>query len=109
MPVLCLAQLNRQAEVSRDNRPRLSHLREVGRHRAGRRRGDVRPPRGVLSDRTRKTARKVAGQADLIIAKQRNGPIGDVKLTWLRDFTRFRDSSDRPYDEFEQFNAADEF
>ena len=49
----------------------------------------------------------MAGQADLIIAKQRNGPIGDVKLTWHRDFTRFRDSMLAPYDEFEQYNASE--
>ena len=52
---------------------------------------------------------KVAGQADLIIAKQRNGPIGEVKLSWFKDTTRFRDSAVRPYDEFEQYNAADAF
>ena len=49
---------------------------------------------------------KVAGLAELMIAKQRNGPIGDVKLSWLKDITRFRDSTVRPYDEFEQFNSS---
>ena len=32
---------------------------------------------------------EVAGEAELIIAKQRNGPIGDVPLVFLREFTRF--------------------
>ena len=33
----------------------------------------------------------LANQAQIIIAKQRNGPVGDVDLEWLRDFTRFQD------------------
>ena len=108
VPVLCLAQLNRQAEVARDNKPRLSHLRESG---AIEQDADVvmfvhREEYFLTEEEDRK---KVAGQADLIVAKQRNGPIGDIKLTWHRDFTRFRDSSQRPFDEFEQFNAAESF
>ena len=54
IPVLCLAQLNRQAEVSKDNRPRLSHLARKRRHRAGRRRRDVRPSRRILHDQRRR-------------------------------------------------------
>ena len=108
VPVLCLAQLNRQAEASRDNKPRLSHLRESG---AIEQDADVvmfihREEYYQTNDEDRA---KVAGQAELIIAKQRNGPIGDIKLSWVRDFTRFRDSSLRPYDEFEQFNTAESF
>jgi replicative DNA helicase len=108
VPVLCLAQLNRQAEMARDNRPRLSHLRESG---AIEQDADVvmfihREEYYQSNDEDRA---KVAGQADLIIAKQRNGPIGEVKLSWLKDITRFRDSAMRPYDEFEQYNAADAF
>lgn len=88
VPVLCLAQLNRQAEVTKDNRPRLSHLRESG---AIEQDADVvmfvhRDEYYATNDEDRA---RVAGQADIIIAKQRNGPIGDVKLAWLQDFTRF--------------------
>jgi replicative DNA helicase len=108
VPVLCLAQLNRQVEASRDNKPRLSHLRESG---AIEQDADVvmfvhRDEYFMTDEEDRK---KVAGQADLIVAKQRNGPIGDVKLAWLRDFTRFRDSTQRPFDEFEAYNAAESF
>lgn len=108
LPVLCLAQLNRQAEASRDNKPRLSHLRESG---AIEQDADVvmfvhREEYFLSEEEDRK---KAAGQADLIIAKQRNGPTGDIQLTWHRDFTRFRDSTLRPYDEFETYNAADGF
>jgi len=108
VPVMCLAQLNRQAEATRDNKPRMSHLRESG---AIEQDADVvmfvhREEYYATSEEERA---KVAGEAELIVAKQRNGPTGDVKLTWLKDFTRFTDSTARPYDEFEQFNAADTF
>ena len=88
IPVLCLAQLNRQAEVSRDNRPRLNHLRESG---AIEQDADVvmfvhREEYYQTNDEDRE---RVRGQAEIIIAKQRNGPIGDVKLLWQHDFTRF--------------------
>jgi replicative DNA helicase len=105
VPVLCLAQLNRQAEVSKENRPRLSHLRESG---AIEQDADVvmfvhREEYFQTNDEDRQ---RVAGQADIIVAKQRNGPIGDVKLGWKKDFTRFCNATQRPYDEFEQYNSA---
>jgi replicative DNA helicase len=105
VPVLCLAQLNRQAEATKDNRPRLSHLRESG---AIEQDADVvmfihREEYYATNDDERS---QLAGQADLIVAKQRNGPTGDVKLTWKKDFTRFCDATQRPYDEFEQYNAG---
>jgi replicative DNA helicase len=89
IPILCLAQLNRQAEVTKDNRPRLSHLRESG---AIEQDADVvmfvhreeyyHSPQEVEE-------RGLTGQAELILAKQRNGPTGEVKLAWQKDFTRF--------------------
>jgi replicative DNA helicase len=45
-----------------------------------------------------------SGQAQIIIAKQRNGPIGDVQLEWLRDFTRFQDPVPERLKDFDQFN-----
>ena len=36
------------------------------------------------------------GEAELIIAKQRNGPVGEVKLTFLKEYTRFEDRADVP-------------
>jgi replicative DNA helicase len=93
--------LNRQAEVSKDNRPRLSHLRESG---AIEQDADVvmfvhRDEYYQTNDEDRA---RVAGQADIIVAKQRNGPTGDVKLAWLQDYTRFESIAREDYD-FNQF------
>jgi replicative DNA helicase len=104
LPVLCLAQLNRQAEASRDNKPRLSHLRESG---AIEQDADVvmfvhREEYYQTNEDDRK---RVAGEAEIIVAKQRNGPIGDVKLTWLHKYTRFENAAPSTYAEFDQYNA----
>jgi replicative DNA helicase len=45
----------------------------------------------------------VKGQAQLIVAKQRNGPTGDVKLTWRHVFTRFEDASPKAHEQFEPY------
>lgn len=103
VPVLCLAQLNRQAEVSKDNIPRLSHLRESG---AIEQDADV-----VLFIHREEyyhrgeDREQYAGQAQVIIAKQRNGPTGEVELQWLRDFTRFQDPVPERLREFDQYNS----
>lgn len=104
VPILCLAQLNRQAEASKDNRPKLSHLRESG---------AIEQDADVVMFVHREEyyhrgddAKNFEGQAEIILAKQRNGPVGDVKLTWLKEFTRFENPPQHEYDEFEQFNAG---
>ena len=104
IPVLCLAQLYRQAEASRDNRPRLNHLRESG---AIEQDADVVMfvHREEYYQTTDEDRERVKGQAEIIIAKQRNGPIGDIKLLWQHEFTRFVNLEHRPYDEFEQFSS----
>ena len=104
IPVLCLAQLNRQAEASRDNKPRLNHLRESG---AIEQDADVVMfvHREEYYQTTDEDRERVKGQAEIIVAKQRNGPIGDVKLLWQHDYTRFVNLEHRPYDEFEQFSS----
>lgn len=103
VPVMCLAQLNRQTEASRDNKPRLSHLRESG---AIEQDADVvmfvhREEYYATNEEERA---RLAGKAELIISKQRNGPIGDVELTWMHKFTRFANAAPAPY---EEFNAAE--
>jgi replicative DNA helicase len=46
---------------------------------------------------------ELRGKAELIIAKQRNGPIGGVKLTFLNEFTRFVDRADEAVESEEAF------
>jgi replicative DNA helicase len=104
VPVLCLGQLNRQVEAGKEgHRPKLSHLRESG---AIEQDADV----VMFIHReeyyhTREEAQQegLAGQADVIVAKQRNGPTGDVKLAWFDKYTRFENLSQKPYEEFGDF------
>ncbi len=104
IPVICLAQLNRQAEAGKEgHRPRLSHLRESG---AIEQDADV----VMFIHReeyyaTGEDAKKDEHVAEVIIAKQRNGPVGDIKLSWLHKFTRFENLSERPYDEFQGYSG----
>ncbi len=84
LPVIVLSQLNRSSE--KENRaPRLSDLRESGSIEQD---ADVvlMLSRPKDSDEKFQTA---TGAADLIVAKQRNGPVGDLKLTFLQEITRF--------------------
>jgi replicative DNA helicase len=106
VPVLCLAQLNRQAEDAKDHRPRLSHLRESGAIEQ-----DADVVMFVHREeyyRHGEDRREHAGEAELIIAKQRNGPVGEVPLTWLREYTRFVDRSPPRHEELDQYNVVEE-
>ncbi len=84
LPVIVLSQLNRASE--KENRtPRLSDLRESGSIEQD---ADVvlMLSRPKDADEKFQTA---ANAADLIVAKQRNGPVGDLKLTFIQEITRF--------------------
>ncbi len=96
IPVLCLAQLNRQTESSKENIPRLSHLRESG---AIEQDADVVMfvHREEYYATNEEDKARLAGEAQIIIAKQRNGPIGDIKLAWLQDYTRFENLAREDY------------
>ena len=91
VPIVVLAQLNRNPEGrtgEAKGRPRLSDLRESGSIEQD---ADlvgllVREEYYADTDEDKKAAE---GKATLIIAKQRNGPVGDVPLTFLKEFTRF--------------------
>lgn len=92
VPVIVLSQLNRSSE--KENRvPKLADLRESG---AIEQDADVVMMLTHPRDDDIDEARQVVGSAaDLIVAKQRNGPVGDVKLTFLRDTVRFENFSPR--------------
>ncbi|MFP6694267.1 MAG: replicative DNA helicase, partial [Pirellulales bacterium] len=110
-PVLCLAQLNRQTEMTRDNRPKLNHLRESG---AIEQDADVviliHREEYYLSAQEREAMRSgtaassCLGEADIIVAKQRNGPTGEIKLHWFQQYTRFENAEKHGYNEFESWS-----
>ncbi len=84
VPVIVLSQLNRESEKEK-RQPKLSDLRESGSIEQD---ADV----VLLLARPKDTGDEFSGAADtadLIIAKQRNGPVGDLKLTFRKEYTRF--------------------
>ena len=109
VPVICLSQLNRQTEASGDHRPKLSQLRESGAieqdadvvmfvHREAYYQTKGEKDAGAEEDVKGKKGKKKEvdeHDAEIIVAKQRNGPTGTVHLHWESKYTQFANRTRR--------------
>jgi len=100
VPVLAVSQLNRRVEDRNDKTPQLSDLRESG---------AIEQDADVIAFIYREAVynpKSDDNTATITIAKQRNGPTGDLTLTFLREFTRFEDYSGRDEEFFGEAEEA---
>ncbi len=89
VPVIALSQLSRAPEQRADRRPMLSDLRDSGAIEQ-----DADMVVFLYRDEYYNEVSETKGLAEVIIGKQRNGPVGTVKLTFLSEFTKFADYTD---------------
>ncbi len=94
VPIIAVSQLSRAVEQRADHRPQLSDLRESG---AIEQDADL-VMLLLREDYYNPNAEDKRGQAELIIAKQRNGPTGSVRLAFISEYTRFENLAKREED-----------
>ena len=84
IPIIALSQLSRAVESRQDHRPQLSDLRESGAIEQ-----DADVVILLMREEYYAPTEENMGMADLIIAKQRNGPVGTIRLAFIKEYMRF--------------------
>ncbi len=90
VPVVAVSQLSRGPEQREDRRPQLSDLRESGAIEQ-----DADVVMLLFREELYHPTEENRGKAELIVAKQRNGPVGSIQMAFLKEFTRFENLSPR--------------
>lgn len=95
IPIIVLSQLSRGPETRGDHRPMLADLRESG---------NIEQDADLVcflfrEEYYEREKEEVKGKAELIVAKNRNGPVGTVNLVFFSDYTRFQDYTPPPEEE----------
>lgn len=90
VPIIAISQLSRAVETRQDHRPQLSDLRESGAIEQ-----DADLVALLLREEYYNPTEENKGITEVIVAKQRNGPVGTIQLAFIREYTRFENLSKR--------------